>query len=160
MDAVFGVQKIKTGAKSEIRDAEGGGHYNGKFYKWEGNSNMKKFISILIILLILSCVYGCTRFQFPRGVWRCEELKITMDFSKRADNGAIKGMGEIEVDGEIVPIICMMSPIGEIYIWYEREDNNYGDDEIYGGELYNKGEDKMLFKYNGGNQAEFVKVVE
>jgi len=126
---------------------------------------MKKAISvILMIILTISCI-GCTRFKFPRDIWVCEELKITIDFSKRADNGAIKGMGEIEVDGELLPIICMMDPIGSINIWYEREDGEYGghNDEIYiiySGTLFNRGEDKMLFRYNKGNQAEFVKVVE
>ena len=127
--------------------------------KQKGNDTMKRGIAILTLLLTISCV-GCTRFKFPRDVWVCEELKITMDFSKRAKNGAIKGMGEIEVDGELLPIVCMMDPIGSINIWYEREDNYYGYDAIYSGTLFNRGEDKMLFEYNGGNQAEFVKVVE
>ena len=82
---------------------------------------MKKFLSTILIIGIMSLT-GCDNFSRPSGVWTCEELAITADFSLYVDlfsaNSYTKGNGTIVINGETKRIITKMGFAGDAGVLY------------------------------------------
>jgi len=105
-------------------------HISRKNFNKNRRLTMKK-TSIIIFTLILFLT-GCDPFEYPTGIWVCEELNITVDF----DNG---GKGTIITDNVSEDIICWIDSGGYVAIDYLYEEREEEED------IYNKEELKLLY---------------
>jgi hypothetical protein len=98
---------------------------------------MKKMTIIFILFIFLFFASSCDPFNYPSGVWVCEELGITIDF----DIGKEFPNGEILIDGTSEKIECSVGSGGSTTIRYAT--NN---EELYIAWFINKGKNKMIFR--------------
>jgi len=71
---------------------------------------MKKTLLLLCFVFTL-LLAGCDPFVFPKGVWRCDELDINMDFSSLS--------GTVVTDGVVKEIRCSIDYGGFCDIYYK-----------------------------------------
>jgi hypothetical protein len=80
---------------------------------------MKKSTFLLYIFVFILFLLGCSEcapFDRPIGIWFCEELNITLDFTKNPAEGTVVD------DNDVVQIICYVDLNGNFSIFF-NEDN-------------------------------------
>ena len=106
---------------------------------------MKKMTIIFILFIFLFFASSCDPFNYPSGVWVCEELGITIDFDDRDKiNGTVRAI----IDGEEKEYVLGMDAAGSGG-FFPIEDIDKSMEKtyyLYNGWFINKGEDKMIFR--------------
>ena len=97
---------------------------------------------ILLFTLVFVCVFTLQSFdlfRYPTGVWKCEELSITLDFDAKSK---YNGIGEILIDGIPFEIVSSLYVGGELGISFSDDiydANNIRTDWLFWGSLKWKG---------------------
>ena len=107
---------------------------------------------VLMLLIIVTFLNGCTTFKPQTGVWVCDELGIIIDFDNDGglDIASMTAIGTIKINGETKEIVCGMGPTGSATFYLIEhmdkvmEETSY----IYIGYFKNNGVNKMTFKPN------------
>ena len=88
---------------------------------------MKKILYTILLIGLIMSPTGCENFSHPYGVWTCEELSLTVDFST--------GRGTIVID-DVVGDVTVNVLAGDIVIYCFLE----GDERAtLSGDLLHKG---------------------
>jgi len=129
---------------------------------------MKKLTLLLICLTPLILLTGCDPFDYPHGLWECEELGITLDFFDGVSSHPASG--EIIIDNTVHEIIAFTDHGGQFYVDFPTGENNETRQPLYQGRLkhvggaiggqHSGGRGEMLFHASEMIDGEWVEIGE
>ena len=123
------------------------------------------FLCIVIVVVSLISVTGCTTFQQPTGVWYCKKLELTIDFDRQLSRCVYDGV--LQKDERNQRVLCNLNYITGRMAIYRAEDvilEAFDQDPVlaeplYQGGLQSRGTKKRKFYMkNPRKEYVFVKV--
>ena len=95
----------------------------------------KKAVLLLAVCILCLNMQGCDPFQYPFGMWVCEELGLTLDFDDTdclTHNSStdthirircINGRGTLLIDGELRDVVALFNVNGGLMIGFPNSES-------------------------------------
>jgi hypothetical protein len=107
---------------------------------------MKKIPILLIVFMLSVFIQGCVdTFEYPTGVWKSDELGLTIDFDD------VNGRGTLLVDGIPEYIVWTFRIGGGLIVRHPSENEEYFrlQDFIFNGTLRHRLGNRMSYTVRG-----------